>query len=111
MFPAHIVYFTFIYSSPLTFDIHFPCDLHRRREVPHLDAAVAVSTEEVAAGPGPNAAGSLTLMHHKPGDGCPVHRTHLTQPSDETQTNFSTLSESSTYLCVDQHVLFISSFN
>lgn len=86
------MHFTFNYSCALTFDVHLPCDLHRRREVPRLDAAVAVSAEEVPAGPGPNAAGSLTLMHHERRDGRPVHRTHLTHPSDETQIKLSTLS-------------------
>lgn len=73
MITAHMLHFTFINSSMLTFDIHFPSDLHRRCEVPHLDAAVAVSAEEVPAGSRADAAGSLTLMHHKRRNGRPVH--------------------------------------
>lgn len=63
-----------------SFNINFSCDLHCRCEVPHLNTAVTMTTEEVPAGSGTNAAGSFTFMNHECRDGGPIHRAHLTNP-------------------------------
>ena len=61
--------------------------VHGGGQVPHLDAAVAVAREQVAAGSRPHAAGALTLPHHEGGDGGPVHRLHLADPDTHTHTH------------------------
>lgn len=54
--------------------------VHRSRQVPHLDAAVAVTGEQVAPGSRAHPARSLALTHHEAGDGCAVYRLHFTNP-------------------------------
>lgn len=69
---AQMLFISYAFSA-FTFNVHFSCDLHCRRQVPHLDAAVAMTTEKVPTGPGTDAAGSLALMYHECRDGSPIH--------------------------------------
>ena len=73
--------------SGVTSDVHLPRDLHGGGEVPHLDAAVAVATEEVAAWPGADATRTLALVDHEGGDGGTVYGPHLTHPDTHTHTH------------------------
>lgn len=68
------------HSDVPTSDVNLPSDLHGRGQVPHLDAAVAVSAEEVPPGSGPNPTGALALVDREGCDGRPIHRAHLTHP-------------------------------
>jgi len=71
----------------LTSDVHLSGNLHGGRQVPHLDAAVAMATEQVAAGPRADATRAFTLMDHEGGDGRPVYRAHLAHPNTHTHTH------------------------
>lgn len=68
----------------LTFDVHLSSYLHGGRQVPHLDAAITVTTEQVAAGPRADPTGALALVDHEGRDGGPIHRAHLTHPETHT---------------------------
>ena len=71
----------------VTSDVHLPGDLHGGGEVPHLDASVAMATEEVAAWPGADATRALALVDHEGGDGGAVYGPHLTHPDTHINTN------------------------
>lgn len=73
--------------APLTSDVDLPGDLHGRGQVPHLDAAVAVAAEHVAARARANATRALALVDHEGRDGRPVHRPHLTHPGETAAVN------------------------
>lgn len=53
----------------LTSDVHLSSNVHCSSQVPHLDAAVAVTAEQVATGPRADATRALALMDHERCDG------------------------------------------
>lgn len=54
--------------------------VHGCGQVPHLDAAVGVASEQVAPWPGAHPAGALALSHSERGDCSAVHSLDLTYP-------------------------------
>lgn len=52
--------------------------IHGRGQVPHLDAAVGVASEQVAPRPGAHPAGALALSHRERGDCGTVYSLDLT---------------------------------
>lgn len=52
--------------------------IHGRGQVPHLDAAVGVASEQVAPRPGAHPAGALALSHRERGDCSTVYSLDLT---------------------------------
>lgn len=54
--------------------------VHGCGQVPHLDAAVGVASEQVAPWPGAHPAGALALSHSERGDSSAVHSLDLTYP-------------------------------
>lgn len=52
--------------------------IHGCGQVPHLDAAIGVASEQVAPRPGAHPAGALTLSHSERGDCSAVYSLDLT---------------------------------
>lgn len=47
--------------------------VHRCGQVPHLDAAIALSREQIAARSRSHSTGTLTLSYHEASDGSAIH--------------------------------------
>lgn len=88
-------------------DVHLAGDLHGRSQVPHLDAAVAMATEQVTTGTRADPTGAFTLMNHEGRDGGPIHRAHLTHPlpvRGQSDVEFVSIRNNS----LDEHLLLVS---
>lgn len=70
----------------LTSDVDLPGDVHGGRQVPHLNAAIAVTAEQVPPRPRADPTRALALVDHEGRDGGAVHRAHLTHPETRQKT-------------------------
>lgn len=74
--------------TQLTFVFTLINHVHSCGQVPHLDAAIGMSSEEVAAWPGAHPAGSFTFSHSKWRDGSAVNCLDLTDPTGREIPNY-----------------------